>query len=211
MKRIVLLTAIAAMMAAAVALSGVAQAKPTSVSPDAKCAKLASQTLGKGFNPADYTFHGGTEGNDDLTAVPVETIGPDVFCGFGGDDEMTYLLDPDDIFLGGAGNDSVITDNFGTFYGGEGDDLVGDYNVGTFYGGAGNDRVGLVNGRLFGDSYGTFYGGPGNDTVENNDGGTFNGDAGDDTVEFNFGIFNGGPGLDTVVFGNPPVDGPSGT
>jgi hypothetical protein len=40
-----------------------------------------------------------------------------VFCGFGGDDGMLaglVLLDAGDIFLGGEGNDGVVTNN-GTF------------------------------------------------------------------------------------------------
>jgi Ca2+-binding RTX toxin-like protein len=159
------LVTVALMLAAAMALSGVAQTKPTSVSPDAKCAKLASQTLGKGFNPADYTFHGGTEGNDDFTTVQQDPV-PEVFCGFGGDDEMTDLV-ADDIFLSGAGNDLILTENHGgTFYGGDGDDLVGDVNRerGTFYGGEGNDLVNLNR------TGATFIGGEGNDTVLSNAG-----------------------------------------
>lgn len=55
------------MLAAPMALSGVAQAKPISDSPDAKCAKLAIETLDYSFNPANYTFLGGTEGADDFS------------------------------------------------------------------------------------------------------------------------------------------------
>jgi hypothetical protein len=40
---------------------------PSSDSPDARCAKLAIQTLGSGFNPADYTFIGGAAGADDFS------------------------------------------------------------------------------------------------------------------------------------------------
>ena len=35
------------------------------------------------------------------------TAGPDVFCGFGGDDSIS-TLDAGDIFIGGAGNDSDL-------------------------------------------------------------------------------------------------------
>src|SRR5688572_4385309 len=122
MKRIVLLTALAAMTAAAMALSGVALAQPITIG-DAgkKCFLEAVRTLQPGLKTADYTFHGGTEGNDDFTAV--KTTGPDVFCGLGGDDEILDL-NPGDIFLGGAGNDSVTTDNIGTFNGGTGLDTI---------------------------------------------------------------------------------------
>ena len=84
MKRVLLLTTLAAMLAASLALSGMAQAKPIGGPADAQCAKLAIRTLGAGFNPANYTFIGGTEGNDTLTGRA--TDGPDVFCGFGGVD-----------------------------------------------------------------------------------------------------------------------------
>jgi hypothetical protein len=45
MKRILLLTPLAAMLAAAMALSGVAQAKPIANSADAKCANKNSRKL----------------------------------------------------------------------------------------------------------------------------------------------------------------------
>ena len=109
MKRILMLLSVAAMMAAAMALSGVAQAKPISGSADAKCAKLAIKTPGASFNPSNYTLIGGTEG-------------PDVFCGFGGDDSIE-ILDAGDILLGGAGNDFGFQ-NAGTFNGETGDDSV---------------------------------------------------------------------------------------
>ena len=56
MKRIVLLTALAAMMAAAMALSGVAQAKPiTTTKADKACLVEALRTVEQpGFNPSDY-------------------------------------------------------------------------------------------------------------------------------------------------------------
>ncbi len=137
MKRILLLVTVALMLAAAMALSGVAQAKPIAESADAKCAKLAIKTLGSSFNPSNYTFHGGTEGNDIFTGQA--TTGADVFCGFGGNDRIE-TLDAGDIFLGGEGTDIVSFKNFGTFSGGASDDGVLE-NFGTFNGGAGNDTV----------------------------------------------------------------------
>ena len=136
MKRILLLVTVASMLAAAMALSGVAQARPIADSADAKCAKLAIKTLGPSFNPSNYTFIGGTEGNDLFNSQA--TDGPDVFCGFGSFDQIGRLAEGD-IFFGGAGNDFVLT-NEGTFYGEEGDDHV-TVNRGTFYGGAGDDSV----------------------------------------------------------------------
>jgi hypothetical protein len=123
-----MLLSVAAMLGAAMVLSGVAQ--PISGSADAKCAKLAIKTLGASFNPSNYTFIGGTEGDNVFTG----TAGPDVFCGFGRDDSAPDLK-AGDIFLGGAGNDRVGNSNYGTFYGGEGTDVVGyNYPGGTFFG-----------------------------------------------------------------------------
>ena len=144
MKRILLLVTVALMLAAAMALSGVAQAAPISDKADAQCLKLAIKTLGPSFNPATYNFLGGTDGTDTL---PAGTAGPDVFCGFGGDDRIARL-NVGDIFLGGEGDDCrlrrrrPVIFNYGTFYGGEGNDTVA-YNRGTFYGGPGQfDTVG---------------------------------------------------------------------
>jgi hypothetical protein len=89
--------------------------------------KLTIQTLGPGFNPANYTIIGGTEGNDDFTGQA--TAGHDVFCGFVGSDFIA-TLDEGDIFFGGAETDLVVY-SYGTFYGQEGDDYVYDDN-GTF-------------------------------------------------------------------------------
>jgi hypothetical protein len=143
MRRILLLTTLAAMMAAARALSGVSQARPISGSADAKCAKLAIKTLGPSFNPSNYTFHCGSADSNDFTGVGTDD--PDVFCGFGGDDLISFdpssfiSLEAGDIFLGGAGIDSVSI-NRGTFYGEEGDDFV-EENNGIFVGGEGCDDV----------------------------------------------------------------------
>jgi hypothetical protein len=123
----------------------VAQAAPISTKADAQCAKEAIPTLGSSFNPSTYTFHGGTEANDTFTDDDA-TAGPDVFCGFGGDD-VIRRLDAGDVFLGGEDDDFVGTD--------AGDPLSSNY--GTFYGGGGRDNV------VF--NYGTFNGGPGDDTV----------------------------------------------
>jgi Ca2+-binding RTX toxin-like protein len=107
----------------------------------------AVRTLGPGFKPSGYTFVGGSAGEDYFDRAA--TTGPDVFCGFGGNDSIS-TLEAGDIFLGGDGNDTVFR-NFGTFYGGAGKDYV-YYNQGTFYGEAGNDYVLYPD-----DSRGTFY------------------------------------------------------
>jgi Ca2+-binding RTX toxin-like protein len=113
---------------------------------------------------------------------------PDLICGFGGNDTITFAssgnYDTDrtvregDVFLGGEGNDSLYqyTRN-GVFYGGPGEDYVSEVH-GPFYGGSGNDSVRVVWGGTFygedGDDYaqsissgGTFHGGPGNDAYGN--------------------------------------------
>jgi hypothetical protein len=158
MKRILLLTTLAAMMAAAMALSGVAQARPISDSPDAKCAKLAIKTLGASFNPSNYTFEGGTEGPDVFTGTAGTA---EVFCGFNKDEsrgvDFIDTLAAGDIFLVGSGRGHV-ENNFGTVYGGaSGDFVFTNEGGGTFYGGAGDDRV-LTN-------HSTFYGGEGCDSI----------------------------------------------
>ena len=114
-KRILLLTTLAAMLAAAIALSGVAQAEPTiGTKADAKCLAEAAKTVEQpGFKPADYTFIGGTEGDDNFTDPAMG--GSFVFCGFGGDDSIIgaeVTLSTRDIFLGGEGDD-VVHSNFG--------------------------------------------------------------------------------------------------
>jgi len=147
-KLILLLTTLAAMLAAAMALSGVVQAKPTiGDSADAKCLAEAARTLQPGFKPADYTFHGGTEDVDNFSEPDQATDGADVFCGFGGNDPI-FTLDAGDIFLGGDGADFVAINN-GTFYGGEGNDFVRFNSIfGAFYGGGGDDS--------FFDNFGIF-------------------------------------------------------
>jgi hypothetical protein len=144
MKRILLLVTVALMLAGAMALTGVAQARPIADSADAQCAKLAIKTLGPSFNPSNYTFIGGTADTDVFSNQA--TDGPDVFCGFGSFDTISKLAEGD-IFLGGGGNDFVLI-NEGTFYGEEGDDSV-TANRGTFYGGAGDDSVDINTGGIF--------------------------------------------------------------
>jgi Ca2+-binding RTX toxin-like protein len=117
--------------------------------PSAGLRAEAVRTLQPGFKPSDYNFHGGT-GGDDLDTFTA-TAGPDVFCGFGGDDDIGYSvnLDEGDIFFGGAGNDRVTNTNNGTFFGEAGNDRVG-LNVpgGTFNGGEGNDSVTVNEGTI---------------------------------------------------------------
>ena len=152
MRRILLLVTVASMLATAMALSGVAQAKPTATSADRQCMKLAIQTL-PNFKPAHYTFHGGdtdpSQLNDDFTGQGT-LEGNDVFCGFLGAN-FTDRLEAGDIFISGAGDDFVI-DNFGTYYGEEGDDGVErNHSEGTFDGGDGTDFVDICsdgNGEL---------------------------------------------------------------
>ena len=215
MKRIFMLLALALMLVAAMALSGVAQAKTISLSPKAECQQEAASL---GVDLTGYTFvYGDKKKNDVFT----DTVGQrEVFCGFGGDDSIITLaedtdepyqrfndLEAGDIFIGGDGNDSV-NDSAGIFNGGAGNDTV-SRNYGTFNGGAGDDLVG--------ENYGPFNGGDGNDTIDSNfgtfhggdgidavytlpHGGTFYGEAGDDLVgNLSGGTFNGGDGIDHVI------------
>ena len=146
MKRLLLLVTVALMLAAAMALSGVAQAAQGGNKANAQCKAEAVRTLQPGFKPSDYDFVGGTEVDDDF--IDPATDGPDVFCGFGGDERIGNLP-AGDIFLGGAGNDEVLLFNLGTFYGGEGDDFVdANYKGATFNGGDGTDSVGTNEGTL---------------------------------------------------------------
>ena len=140
MKHIFMLMSLALMLVAAMALSGVAQA----ASPTARCQQEA-ETL-TGLDLTGYNFIvGNNKRADDFTSKA--TAGADVFCGRGGDDRI-ITLDAGDIFIGGAGNDtiggptsdSVNDTNNGTFYGGDGVDVVYTNN-GTFYSGAGDDFV----------------------------------------------------------------------
>src|SRR5215217_1077826 len=144
-KRILLLTTLAAMLVAAMALSGVAQGAPVGDPADAKCLAEAVQTLQPGFKPTDYTFIGGTETestgpeiNDNFDDQA--TNDPQVFCGFSGND-LINVLQQGDIFLGGAGDDRVSNNFGGTFLGEEGNDVVFRLSGGTFDGGEGFDQV----------------------------------------------------------------------
>jgi hypothetical protein len=81
---------------------------------DAKCLAEAVRTLGSDLEPSGgYHFVGGTAGDDFFDRAA--TAGPDVFCGFGGDNYVN-TLDAGDIFFRGDGNDADFR-NFGTFYG----------------------------------------------------------------------------------------------
>jgi hypothetical protein len=166
MRRIVFLTALAAMMAAAMALSGVAQA----ASPSSDCREKAQSLTGK--NLEGYTFVVGTADSNTFTSTDGRNAPAEVFCGFGGGDHVMYLKGGD-IFIGGKGTDSVEY-NSGRFYGGDGDDSVDDTNTCRFYGGAGGDSVHTNNGD--------FDGADGYDSVEEMMGGTFDGGAGNDYV-----------------------------
>jgi Ca2+-binding RTX toxin-like protein len=171
-KRIFVLMALALMLVAAMALSGVAQA----ASPRAKCKQEAASL---GLSLDGYNFIYGNNKNNDLSSQA--TAGPDFFCGLGGNYRV-LTLDAGDIFVGGAGDDDVYS-NGGTFNGGDGNDSVYYLSSGaTFIGGAGNDSVTTALG-------GTFYGDADNDSVHNNDA-TFYGGDGIDTVD------NGNPPVD---------------
>jgi hypothetical protein len=182
MKRLFMLLAVALMVVAAMALSGVAQA----ASPSDICREKAESLTGK--NLAGYTFVVGTE--DSNTFSPTKGRA-EVFCGFDGGDHISHLNE-DDIFIGGPGRDEVDGNNNGTFYGGAGEDEVYDNNNGTFYGGDDRDYVD--------QNTGTFDGGDGDDSVQVNSlGGTFFGGLSNDYVDKMFsGVFDGGPGWDGI-------------
>jgi hypothetical protein len=150
MRRIVFLTALAAMMAAAMALSGVAQA----ASPSSDCREKAQSLTGSTLE--GYTFVVGTADSNTFTSTDGRNAPAEVFCGFGGGDHVMYLKGGD-IFIGGKGTDSVEY-NSGRFYGGDGDDSVEEMMGGTFYGGYNDDHVKEM-------YSGTFDGGAGNDYV----------------------------------------------
>ena len=130
--------------------------------------------------PENANYIIGADGDDIL----LPTGGNDVICGFDGNDQIpqfgrpstTTDLQTGDIFLGGAGDDSVFSVGRGTFIGGDGSDYAGNtYYGSTFNGGSGNDGVGI----LFD---GTFNGGDGDDFVDDLYYGTFNGDGGCDRL-----------------------------
>lgn len=157
--------------------------------------RCAEEALSAGYDPAAFNLVAGTD--DDNSGIGSSggfdgnlTFGPDLICGFGGNDHI-FTLPAEDVFLGGEGNDDVYG-VFGIFYGGPGDDLVEIQDSGIFSGGPGNDRIAVLNG-------GTFNGEDGDDRITRLDAGTFNGGPGDDwTRTLNGGIFNGGAGNDTV-------------
>lgn len=70
MRRISLMMSMALVFAVAMALSGVAQAKPTTNGKaDVKCLAEAVRTLGPGFKPSGYTFVGGSAGEDYISTA----------------------------------------------------------------------------------------------------------------------------------------------
>ena len=85
------------------------------------------RTLGKGFNPANYTFHGGTAGDDNfsdarLPRVPTCSVASVVMISIG-------TLDAGDIFLGGRWHTKMSPfRQTATFNGGPGVDTVSGGN-----------------------------------------------------------------------------------
>ena len=118
-------------------VSSVAQA----ASPRAQC-KQEAASLGVYLTGYKFVY-----GNN-KTNVFTDTAGqPEVFCGLGGNDTIRTLAEGD-IFISGAGTDSVY-DNYGTFNGDAGDDSVYYNEVGGhFDGGDGYDTVGYDEGTL---------------------------------------------------------------
>jgi len=151
-KRIFMLMALALMVVAAMALSGVAQAAG---SPKARCQQEAELLTGSTLTSYNVVV-GNNKRADNFTLKGTDGVA-EVFCGFGGNDEIG-TLEAGDIFIGGAGDDSVYDANYGTFIGDAGIDAVWDNTLtGTFNGEVGNDTVTF--------NYGTFNGGDGNDSV----------------------------------------------
>lgn len=76
----------------------------------------------------------GTNGDDGTSANPLKgTNGPDVICGFGGNDIIDGM-DGDDRIEGGPGNDTI--------YGGDGTDTIeGQGGMDTIFGGPGADNI----------------------------------------------------------------------
>ena len=135
----------------------------------------------------------GTNGED--LFGPEMTSGPDLVCGFGGNNFLgfPYTFGPGDMYVGGNSYDLVADVTGGTVIGGEGDDSVANLKGGLFLGGVGNDQVYLNM------SGGTFDGGPGDDAAALDGGGVFNGGPGDDVAGWIYeGTFNGGDGNDSV-------------
>jgi hypothetical protein len=113
----------------------------------ARCIREAARAglLGRDLNPGHANFVLGTDADDNFSGRA--TAGRDVFCGFGGDDEIDPLNEGD-VFLGGDGDDHVGTQFGGTFNGGAGDDSVGFLQAGTFNGGPGTDFCGAQTGGI---------------------------------------------------------------
>src|SRR5829696_3944399 len=101
MKRVFMLLAVALMVVATMALSGVAQAD----SPSDMCREKAQSLTGK--NLTGYTFVVGTE-DSNFFRNPDGL--PTVYCGFDDDDHIDHL-NYGDIFIGGRGSDTVDETN----------------------------------------------------------------------------------------------------
>ena len=114
-----------------------AQGNALVLTPVARCKQEAAAA---GItDTSGYTIIAGSDGDDYSFTL---TAGPDLICGFGGEEDYVETLDAGDVFLGGAGSDGVGY-VYGTFLGGDGDDWA--YEVyGTFNGGAGNDTTQTV-------------------------------------------------------------------
>ena len=158
----------------------------------------------------------GTSGDDVVDAADLDP-GQVLYCGFGGSDQITSRepLRGGDVFVGGAGDDSVLAQVGGLFIGGPGDDSVALLKGGEFLGGADADHVDEIDGGVFRGldgvdevadlSSGTFRGGTGGDIVGVMRGGAYYGGAGADQVMSTIwtGLFDGGDGPDRVDFVEP--------
>lgn len=71
-------------------------------SPRTRCQQEAASLTGLDLTGNNLIV--GKNKHDNVTSQA--TAGPDVFCGRGGD--STSTLDADDIFIGGAGKDSIL-------------------------------------------------------------------------------------------------------
>lgn len=175
----------------------------------------------------------GTKGGDDFVDINNSNAGPgglEVFLG-DGDDTLQGPLTGDVLAYGGAGNDSIETEEGNdTVFGGSGNDTIdlGD-NDDTAFGESGNDTI------LGRDGNDTIFGGNGADLLSGGDGtdsilgnagndkifggdedDTLDGGLNDDTIDGGFGddlIFGGdGTGRDYLVgdVGDDTISGGSG-
>ena len=128
------LTAISTTLALALAFILGAAAPAMAADGDSTRARCISEAaragvIGGDSNPGNTNFVAGTEGA--ATFNWRATAGPDVFCGFGGNDFIVNL-DAGDAFRGGAGDDVVFYQFYGTFNGGGGTDVLHRQLGGTF-------------------------------------------------------------------------------